>query len=66
MGGHVAGRRCSMSTTGAVPWGPLAVVAGGVVTYVVGRRAVHAAVRAALGELDYRASDIGSLVKWRP
>jgi len=55
-----------MSTTGAVPWGPLAVVAGGVVTYVVGRRAVHAAVRAALGELDYRAGDIGSLVKWRP
>jgi hypothetical protein len=66
MGAHVvAARRCLMGTTGAVPWGPLAVVAGGVVTYVVGRRAVHAAVRAALGELDYRASDLGSLITRR-
>jgi len=55
-----------MSTSDAIPWGPLVVIAGGVVTYVVGRRAVHAAVRAALGELDYRAGDIGSLVTWRP
>ena len=56
-----------MSTSDAIPWGPLVVVvAGGVVAYVVATRVVPAAVRAALGELDYRASDMGSLVKWRP
>jgi hypothetical protein len=43
----------------------LAVVAGGVVAYVVTTRAARAAVRTALGELDYRASDLGSLITRR-
>lgn len=55
-----------MNTTVAVPWVPLAAVAAGLVAYVVATRAVPAVVRAALRELDYRASDLGSLVKWRP
>ena len=55
-----------MSTTVAVPWVPLTAVAAGLVAYVVATRAVPAVVRAALGELDYRANDLGSLVRWRP
>lgn len=51
-----------MSTTVDVPWGPLAAIATGVVVVAVGRLAVRAAVRTALGELDYRASDLGSLI----
>ena len=51
-----------MSTNVAVPWGPLAALATGVVVFAVGRLAARAAVRTALGELDYRASDLGSLI----
>ena len=55
-----------MSATVEVPWVPLAALAAGLVAYVVATRAVPAAVRTALGELDYRASDLGSLITWRP
>ena len=55
-----------MSTTVEIPWVPLTALAVGLVAYVVATRAVPAAVRAALGELDHRASDLGSLVTWRP
>ena len=55
-----------MNTTVAVHWAPLATsVAAGLVAYVVATRAVPAVVRAALRELDYRASDLGSAITWR-
>lgn len=54
-----------MNTTVAVPWVPLAAVAAGAVAYVIATRAVPAVVRAALRELDYRASDLGSAITWR-
>jgi hypothetical protein len=52
--------------TAAVPWVPLAAVAAGLAAYVVATRAVPAVVRAALRELDYRASDLSTLVTLRP
>ena len=55
-----------MSTTVAVPWVPVAAVAAGLVAYVVATRAVPAVLRAALRELDYRANDLDTLVRWRP
>lgn len=55
-----------MNTTVAVPWGPLASsIALALVAYVVATRVVPPVVRAALRELDYRASDLGSWVRWR-
>ena len=52
-----------MDTNAEIPWVPLvASVAAAVVAYVVATRAVPAVVRAAFRELDYRASDLGSLI----
>jgi len=51
----------------AIPWVPLASsLVAGLVAYVVATRAVPAVLRAALRELDYRANDLDTLVRWRP
>jgi hypothetical protein len=56
-----------MNTNAEIPWVPLvSTVAAALVAYVVATRVVPAVVRAALRELDYRASGLGSLVTWRP
>jgi hypothetical protein len=55
-----------MNTTAEIPWVPLASsLVAGLVAYVVATRAVPALVRATLRELDYRANDLDTLVKWR-
>jgi hypothetical protein len=53
-----------MADTDMVPWGTVAAVAGGLVAVAVVVRGVRGAVRIALGEARFRASDPDTWLKW--